>query len=191
MYGVDVPYSTSASNATVMQYYGWDRQPVTYSQIDQNMINAIVAIEDSRYWVHGALDLRGTIRAAVNDIQHQPVQGGSTIAQQYVKNVLLLSAEEAGDAAAEKAAYADTLSRKLNELRLAVGVEHKLHQAADPGRVPERRVLRQQRLRDRGRGRDLLRHHGGEADRDPGGHAGRHRGEPVEVRPDPGPQQRP
>ena len=124
VYGVDVPYSTSASNATVLQYYGWDRQPVTYSQIDQNMVNAIVAIEDSRYWVHGALDLRGTIRAAVNDIQHQPVQGGSTIAQQYVKNVLLLSAEEAGNAAAEKAAYADTLSRKLNELRLAVGVEH-------------------------------------------------------------------
>ena len=124
VYGVDVPYSTSASNATVLQYYGWDRQPVTYGQIDQNMVNSIVAIEDSRYWVHGALDLRGTIRAAVNDIQHQPVQGGSTIAQQYVKNVLLLSAEEAGDNTAEKAAYADTLSRKLNELRLAVGVEH-------------------------------------------------------------------
>ena len=33
------------------------------------------------------------IRAAVNDIEHKPVQGGSTIAQQYVKNVLLLEAE--------------------------------------------------------------------------------------------------
>jgi membrane peptidoglycan carboxypeptidase len=124
VYGVDVPYSTSPSNATVLQYYGWDRQPVTYSQIDVNMINAIVAIEDYRYWVHGAIDLRGTIRAALNDIQHKPVQGGSTIAQQYVKNVLLLSAEEAGDKGAERAAYAETLSRKLNELRLAVGVEH-------------------------------------------------------------------
>jgi membrane peptidoglycan carboxypeptidase len=124
VYGVDVPYSNSNGTARVLQYYGWDRQPVTYSQIDQNMINAIVAIEDSRYWLHGAIDLRGTIRAAVNDIQHQPVQGGSTIAQQYVKNVLLLSAEEAENLPAEKAAYADTLSRKLNELRLAVGIEH-------------------------------------------------------------------
>ncbi|HEV2255474.1 MAG TPA: transglycosylase domain-containing protein [Streptosporangiaceae bacterium] len=124
VYGVDVPYSTSPSNAAVLQYYGWDRQPVTYSQINVNMVNAIVAIEDYRYWVHGAIDLRGTIRAALNDIQHKPVQGGSTIAQQYVKNVLLLSAEEAGDTGAEKAAYAETLSRKLNELRLAVGVEH-------------------------------------------------------------------
>ena len=34
------------------------------------MVNAIVAIEDNRYWVHGALDLKGTIRAAVNDMQH-------------------------------------------------------------------------------------------------------------------------
>jgi membrane peptidoglycan carboxypeptidase len=85
-----------------------------------------VAIEDYRYWVHGAIDLRGTIRAAINDIEHKPVQGGSTIAQQYVKNVLLLSAEEADNTAAAKAAYAETLSRKLNELRLAVGVEHEL-----------------------------------------------------------------
>ena len=90
VYGVDMPYYNSANTASVIQYYGWDRQPVGYSQLGQNIVNAIVAIEDSRYWVHGAIDLRGTIRAAINDLQHKPVQGGSTIAQQYVKNVLLL-----------------------------------------------------------------------------------------------------
>ena len=126
VYSVDMPYYNSASSANVVQYVGWDRQPVTYSQLGPNMVNAIVAIEDSRYWVHGAIDLRGTIRAAVNDLEHQPVQGGSTIAQQYVKNVLLLSAEMADNQSAEKAAYADTLTRKLNELRLAVGAEHNL-----------------------------------------------------------------
>ena len=88
------------------------------------MVNALVAIEDSRYWVHGAIDLRGTIRAAVNDIQHKPVQGGSTIAQQYVKNVLLLQAEVANNTQAVQAADAETLSRKLNELRMAVAAEH-------------------------------------------------------------------
>ena len=124
VYGVDLPYYNNASSTSVINYFGWDRQPVAYSQINENMINAIVAIEDSRYWVHGAIDLRGTIRAAVNDIQHQPVQGGSTIAQQYVKNVLLLSAEEADNAQGETAAAADTLNRKLNELRMAVAVEH-------------------------------------------------------------------
>jgi membrane peptidoglycan carboxypeptidase len=124
VYGVDVPYYNSADSANALQFFGWDRQPVAYSQIAPNMVNAVVGIEDSRYWVHGAIDLRGTIRAAVNDIEHKPVQGGSTIAQQYVKNVLLLEAEQAANTQAEKAAAADTLSRKLNELRMAVAAEH-------------------------------------------------------------------
>ncbi|HEX2822611.1 MAG TPA: transglycosylase domain-containing protein, partial [Streptosporangiaceae bacterium] len=122
VYGVDVPYSGSKSG--VVQYFGWDRQPVTYQQIAPEMVNALVAIEDSRYWEHGAIDLRGTIRAAMNDLQHQPVQGGSTIAQQYVKNVLLLQAEVADNSQAEQSADADTLNRKLNELRMAVAAEH-------------------------------------------------------------------
>ena len=124
VYGVDVPYYNSADSASALHYFGWDRQPVGYSQIAPNMVNALVGIEDSRYWVHGAIDLRGTIRAAVNDLQHKPVQGGSTIAQQYVKNVLLLAAEEANNTQAVQAAAADTLSRKLNELRMAVNAEH-------------------------------------------------------------------
>lgn len=124
VYGVDVPYYSTATKAGVVQYFGWDRQPVTYGQIAPNMVNALVGIEDSRYWAHGAIDLRGTIRAAVNDLQHQPVQGGSTIAQQYVKNVLLLKAEMADNSQGVTAAAADTLSRKLNELRMAVASEH-------------------------------------------------------------------
>ena len=124
VYGVDVPYYNSANNASALHYFGWDREPVGYSQIAPNMVNAVVAIEDSRYWEHGAIDLRGTIRAAVNDFQHKPVQGGSTIAQQYVKNVLLLAAEKADNSQALQAANAETLSRKLNELRMAVAAEH-------------------------------------------------------------------
>ncbi len=124
VYGVDVPYYSSSDNASVLQYFGWDRQPVAYNQISPNMVNALVAIEDSRYWQHGAIDLRGTIRAAVNDLQHKPVQGGSTIAQQYVKNVLLLTAEKADNKQDLQAADAATLSRKLNELRMAVASEH-------------------------------------------------------------------
>src|SRR5215470_6977061 len=126
VYGVDTSYYKSTTSAMRLKYFGWDREPVSFGQIAPNMVNAVVAIEDSRYWEHGAIDLRGTIRAAVNDIEHKPVQGGSTIAQQYVKNVLLLSAEMAGNTKAEQAAYAETLTRKLNELRMAVNVEHRL-----------------------------------------------------------------
>src|SRR5581483_8761676 len=125
VYGVDVPYYTNATSASRLKYFGWDRQPVSYDQISPNMVNALVAIEDSRFWEHGAIDLRGTIRAAMNDLQHKAVQGGSTIAQQYVKNVLLLQAEMAENKTALQAANADTINRKLNELRMAMAAEHK------------------------------------------------------------------
>src|SRR5689334_11070031 len=126
VYSVDTFYYSNAHSASELNYTGgWNREPVTYDQISPNMANALVAIEDSRYWEHGAIDLRGTIRAAMNDLQHKAVQGGSTIAQQYVKNVLLLQAEKAADKQAQQAANAETLSRKLNELRMAMAAEHK------------------------------------------------------------------
>ena len=51
------------------------------------------------------------------------VQGGSTLAQQYVKNALLLTA---ADSAEQRAAVADSLARKIRELRIAVTVERQL-----------------------------------------------------------------
>src|ERR1700744_409037 len=98
---------------------GIDRQPVTFDQIAPAMRKAVVAIEDNRYWSEGALDLKGTLRALVNDLQHKPVQGGSSITQQYVKNMLILTAPNAHQA---QAAYEETLSRKLHELRMASSV---------------------------------------------------------------------
>jgi membrane peptidoglycan carboxypeptidase len=114
VYGVDL--------GSGMRYTGLDRQPVSYSQISPNVLEAIVAIEDNRFWQRGALDIKGTFRALVNDLQHKPIQGGSTIEQQYVKGVLIL--QGLGSAAAEKAATANTLSRKLDQLRMAVQVAH-------------------------------------------------------------------
>jgi membrane peptidoglycan carboxypeptidase len=106
-----------------MSYSGIDRAPVAYNQIAPAMLKAIVAIEDNTYWQQGAIDVKGTIRALVNDLKHEPVQGGSTIAQQYVKNVLILSAANPQEA---EAATALTLNRKLNQLRMAVDVEHNM-----------------------------------------------------------------
>ncbi len=102
---------------------GIDREPVSFSQISPVMRRAIVAIEDSRYYQHGAIDIRGTLRALVNDIEHKTVQGGSTLTQQYVKNALILTAPNAQQA---QSAYAPTLSRKIKELRLAIDVEKKM-----------------------------------------------------------------
>ena len=114
VYGVDLGKG--------MKYTGINRQPVTYNQISPNMLEAIVAIEDDRFWQHGALDIKGTFRALVNDLQHKPIQGGSTLEQQFVKNVLVLQSLD--NPAGQQAATADTVSRKLDQLRMAVQVAH-------------------------------------------------------------------
>jgi membrane peptidoglycan carboxypeptidase len=109
----------------VLAYYyprGIDRVPVSYSQISPAMRQAIVAIEDSRFYQHGALDFRGTVRALINNLEHKPIQGGSTIAQQFVKNVEILSSPNPQQAFATAAA--DTIGRKIRELRMAARVEH-------------------------------------------------------------------
>jgi membrane peptidoglycan carboxypeptidase len=114
-------------NGDVLAYYygrGIDRVPVTYAQIAPAMRQAIVAIEDSRFYQHGAIDFKGTIRAIINNLQHNAVQGGSTIAQQYVKNVLYLSSPN--PQAAFAGATSETLGRKIRELRMAVRVEHQM-----------------------------------------------------------------
>jgi membrane peptidoglycan carboxypeptidase len=99
------------------------RVPVSYGQISPDMRNAIVAIEDSRFYQHGAIDPRGTLRAVAADLGGGQVQGGSTLAQQYVKNALLLTATTPGQ---QQADTADTVGRKIRELRIATQVEHEL-----------------------------------------------------------------
>jgi membrane peptidoglycan carboxypeptidase len=122
-YAVNSSYYYKPGDVKTVSAGGIDRQPVPFSQISPNVRNAVVAIEDSRYYEHGAIDFRGTLRAVVNDIEHKPVQGGSTIAQQYVKNVLILTAP---NPEAEENATSETLGRKIRELRLAIQAEHKM-----------------------------------------------------------------
>jgi penicillin-binding protein 1A len=61
---------------------------VPSSEISGWMKQAIVATEDKRFYQHRGVDIRGMARAVWNDIRGRPVQGGSTITQQFVKNTL-------------------------------------------------------------------------------------------------------
>ncbi|HZU71588.1 MAG TPA: transglycosylase domain-containing protein [Acidimicrobiales bacterium] len=66
-----------------------DRQPVTLAQMAPSLRQAVVAIEDQRFWTEPAIDLRAILRAVVADVRSGgAAQGGSTIAEQYVKNEL-------------------------------------------------------------------------------------------------------
>jgi membrane peptidoglycan carboxypeptidase len=101
--------------------YDENRITVPLTGISRTMIKALVAIEDYRFYQHGALDLKGTLRALVtNQANSGVVQGGSSITQQLVKLTLLSQAKTKAE---KQAATADTYARKLKELRYAIALE--------------------------------------------------------------------
>jgi penicillin-binding protein 1A len=90
-----------------------NRTIVPLSKIPENIRNAVVAIEDKRYYDHMGIDLKALLRAAyVDATTGRIVEGGSTITQQYVKNAYT------GDE--------QTLSRKFREAVLAYQLEQTL-----------------------------------------------------------------
>ena len=70
---------------------------------------AAIAVEDKNFYKHEGFDPTGIVRAAFNTVIHKKLQGGSTLTQQLVKNVLLSSER--------------TLTRKIREFILAVQIE--------------------------------------------------------------------
>ncbi|TCM49212.1 penicillin-binding protein [Kribbella sp. VKM Ac-2568] len=114
----------AADGSLVANLYEQNRVPVKLSQINPIMRKAIVAIEDDRFYEHGALDAKGTLRALLrNQTEGAVQQGGSSITQQYVKLSLIEKANAANDPEAIQAATAETYQRKVAELRYAVAVE--------------------------------------------------------------------
>ena len=67
-----------------------NRQPLPLSRISPSLPEATIAIEDARFWQHGALDYQGIAPRARQDLRGgQIVQGGSTITQQLVRNLYI------------------------------------------------------------------------------------------------------
>jgi membrane peptidoglycan carboxypeptidase len=119
----------ASDGSLIANFYSENRVVIPLSDVAPVMRQAVIAIEDSRFYQHGGIDLRGTMRAFVNNQSGQDVQGGSTLTQQYVKQVLLEAAERIKDpdkrAEARTAATEQSYSRKLRELRYAVALEEK------------------------------------------------------------------
>ncbi|WP_369212791.1 transglycosylase domain-containing protein [Streptomyces flavofungini] len=114
-----------SKGGNIATVYSRDRTVVPLTDISPYMQKAIVAIEDARFYEHGAVDLKGILRALNQNAQSGGVsQGASTLTQQYVKNVFV---EEAGDDPTKVAeATQQTLGRKIRELKYAIQVEDKL-----------------------------------------------------------------
>ena len=102
------------------------REYVPLSKIAKVMQQAQVAIEDKRYYQHGAIDAVGLFRTAIGHLLGTSERGASSITQQYVKLVRVQVAQQNHDKAAEAAATALTLSRKIVEMRYAMALEKQL-----------------------------------------------------------------
>ncbi len=114
-----------ADGGEIAKIYSRDRTVVDLKDVSPTMRKAIVAIEDARFYKHGAVDLKGILRALNRNAQNGEVEeGASSLTQQYVKNVFV---EEAGDDP-DKVAQAtrQTIGRKIKELKYAIQVEESL-----------------------------------------------------------------
>lgn len=103
--------------------YAQNRIEVPLEEISPIMQQAIIAIEDQRFLNHAGIDFRGTLRASLSTGAGGQVQGGSSITQQYVKQILLTAATTKEE---QEAAVAVSINRKLREARYAIGLENKL-----------------------------------------------------------------
>ncbi|WP_236881023.1 transglycosylase domain-containing protein [Corynebacterium mastitidis] len=109
---------TDVTGEPMAWIYDQRRYEVASEQIAQPMKDAIVAIEDRRFYEHEGVDMQGTMRALVTNFTSGGVaQGASTLNQQYVKNYLLFV--DAKDDAERSAAIETSVPRKLREMRMA------------------------------------------------------------------------
>ena len=122
----DVPAAQTtrllASDGSLLAYfYEENRQDVPLGKISDDMKDALLSIEDSRFYQHGALDLKGTLRALVNNAaDDRQTQGGSSITQQLVKLTLV---QQATTKEQVRAATKPSIARKIRELKLAIAYE--------------------------------------------------------------------
>ena len=77
------------------KFYDQNRSPVEFNEVAPVVYDAILSSEDPRYYQHGGVDLIGTTRAVLSNAQGGgETQGGSSISQQYVKNILIQKCEQ-------------------------------------------------------------------------------------------------
>jgi len=111
---MQVPTRIYDKSGGLIAQYGYNRRlPVSIKEIPQPLINAVLATEDARYYSHSGVDFIGIARAAVAVLSSgKKVQGASTITMQVARNFFL----------SRKKTYA----RKLNEILLAIKIDHAL-----------------------------------------------------------------
>ncbi|MDO5034864.1 MAG: transglycosylase domain-containing protein [Actinomycetaceae bacterium] len=116
----------AADGSVLATFYSENRIIVPLEEISPHLIDAIITIEDRRFYEHKGIDPNGMARAAINNLADESTQGASTITQQYVKNTLLEAGLQEGNQDKIDSATEQTISRKLREARYALALEQKM-----------------------------------------------------------------
>ena len=106
----------------VIDPYGGDRTWATLDQIPEDLIRATVALEDRNFWENPGINARGIARAFWADIRGQQIQGGSSITQQLIKNIVI--EDELRYVSIEGPEWKD-YERKITEVLLAYRISQK------------------------------------------------------------------
>jgi membrane peptidoglycan carboxypeptidase len=111
----------AGDGSLITELFRRNRTVVPGDKIAPVMKDALVAIEDSRFYRHNGVDTEGLARALVRNVAAgEVVEGGSTLTQQLVKQIRLQTADSADE---RSAAVEEDLGRKLYEAQLAMGLE--------------------------------------------------------------------
>jgi penicillin-binding protein 1A len=114
---LQVPLKVLSSDGRLIAEFGEKRRnPLTYEQIPERMVQAILAAEDANYFDHPGVDYRGLLRAGIQlALTGEKRQGGSTITMQVARNFYLTRQK--------------TYTRKISEIFLALRIERELSKA--------------------------------------------------------------
>lgn len=114
----------AADGTEIAQFYAENRIVVPLDKISPNMQNAIVAVEDQRFYQHKGIDPTGIVRAFLSNASGGS-QGASTLTQQYVRNVLIEAGLQKDDPDAIRQATEKSAARKIREIKYALTLEKK------------------------------------------------------------------
>ena len=115
----------AADGTEITKFYAENRIVVPLNSISVNMQNAIVAVEDQRFYQHQGVDPTGMVRALVSNNAGGSRQGASTLTQQYVRNTLIETGLKNEAHKLVRDATESTVARKLREMKFALSLEQK------------------------------------------------------------------
>jgi membrane peptidoglycan carboxypeptidase len=126
---VDTPSQStrvlSADGKPIATFYAENRLKVRLDQMSPYIKDAIIAIEDSRFYEHAGVDPQGILRAMTFNLTSGGRQGASTLTQQYVTNVLNESLQSADRGDLVILSGQKSIGDKLREMKLAIELEKK------------------------------------------------------------------